>query len=338
MSTIPSLFILSSERSGTNLLRVMLAAHTRIASPPPSGMVVALKPAMEAVKAKGGTAPRELILEYAVALTQTHLNPWKPEPKIEDLEPLLPDEPTFWQVFGALNANYLESQDADHWLTKEPGLIHHVAEILDAFPNAYIIFLVRDGRDVAISMTKKQLHAKTIRMAIARWRDEQRIMLDYLSKGNQKAQIHTLRYEDLITSPKESLQPILEAIGLEFEPGQLAFYKQDETKAHAEKSVFWKELAKPISASNYGKYRSALNEREIELCEAEAGDELRELGYEHHFDRPRPIRWHERLMEKLKSVESDIEGMSEEEREARHKLGELMREIRSETSGANPSS
>jgi hypothetical protein len=293
---------------------------------------------MEAVKANGGTIPRESILEYAVALTQTHLNPWKPEPKTEDLGPLLPDEPDFWQVFGALNANYLANQNADHWATKEPGLIRHVADILDAFPNAHIIFLVRDGRDVAISMTKKQLHAKSIRTAIARWRDEQRIMLDYLSKGDQKERVHTLRYEDLTTSPRVSLQPILESINLEFEPAQLTFYKHEETIAHSEKSVFWKELANPISASNFGKYRTALNEREIEMCEAEAGHELRELGYERHFDHPRPIRWHERLMEKLKGVEGDIEGMSEEEREARQKLDELMREIRTKTSGASQSS
>ena len=325
----PAILILASERSGTNLLRSILSAHSRISSPPPSGMVSALYPVFEAFKREGSELPLEKITSYASELTQTHMNKWSHFPDPDDILAMLPREPNFWDLFAAYNSYYLEKCGGEIWLSKEPGLMGHAVEIAANFPNAHFIYLVRDGRDVAVSMVRKRHYANTMRQGMARWKREQEGMLTALEDTRVANMTHTIRYEDLITSPEAVLSPIMESVGLEFEASQLEFYSSSETIKHAQSSIYWKEVAQPIKADNSRKYLEAMDGRELEYVEAEGGKVLQKLGYELHNANPRPIRLHEKLAEKLreKADAQPRDVMSAEEAEQRKKLADLFGEL-----------
>ncbi len=327
----PAIFILASERSGTNLLRSILSSHSKISSPPPSGMVVGLHPVFEAFKRAGAPLPLEKIISYASELTQTHMNKWVHCPDPAEVLAALPAAPTFWDLFAAYNSYYSEKSGGEIWLSKEPGLIGHAVQIAANFPNAHFVHLVRDGRDVAVSMVRKRHYANTMRQGIARWTREQEGMLNAMADSRVSDITHTIRYEDLITSPEAVLRPLMASVGLEFEASQLEYYSSSETIKHSQSSIFWKELAQPIKADNSQKYLKEMDARELEYVEAEGGKVLQQLGYDLHNPNPRPIRLHEKLGEKLreKADSRPRDAMGAEEVEQRKKLGDLLGELNS---------
>jgi len=327
----PAIFILASERSGTNLLRSILSSHSQISSPPPSGMVVGLHPVFRAFESVDAPLPLEKIISYASELTQTHLNKWEHCPDVDEVMAVLPVAPNFWDLFAAYNTYFSEKSGGEIWLSKEPGLIGHAVQIAANFPNAHLVHLVRDGRDVAVSMVRKRHYANTMRQGITRWAREQAEMLAAMEDARVADITHTIRYEDLTASPEAVLRPLMKSVGLEFEPSQLEYYSSSETIKHSQSSIFWKELAQPIKADNSQKYLKEMDARELEYVEAEGGKVLQQLGYDLHNPNPRPIRLHEKLSEKLreKADARPRDEMSAEEVAQRKKLGDLLGELNS---------
>lgn len=292
-------------------------------------MVVGLLPVFQAFDRAGAPLPLEQIISYASELTQTHMNKWVHCPEPDEVLAALPEAPNFWDLFAIYNSNFNEKSGGKIWLSKEPGLIMHAGQIAANFPNAHFLHLVRDGRDVAASMVRKRLYANTMLQGIARWAQEQVKMMEALKDSRVADITHSIRYEDLITSPEGVLKPFIHNVGLEFESSQLEFYNNSDTIKHSQSSIFWKELAQPINADNSQKYLSEMSARELEYVEAEGGKVLQQLGYELHNPNPRPIRLHEKLGEKLreKADTRPRDTMSAEETEQRKKLGSLLSEL-----------
>jgi len=292
-------FLIASERSGTNLIRAVLSAHSQIKSPPPTGFVHILPPNLEAYFPLNAPCPcPELLVDDAITLTKTHMNPWDVELDPADLlrraQPL-----SLWSLFGALNDAYTEAHGAKIWLSKEPGLHNHIYELALHFPTARFIYLVRDGRDVAASMLKGGLHAKTIQEAASKWAGEQQQSFATLTDPLLREKTFFTTYENLIGNTQEVVSKLMAFLGLAVEDSQFEYYRNKETIAHAESSAFWREVARPIDSGNKGKYREQLRTRDIEIFEAIAGDALGMLGYERDYENPRPMRLRDRLMEKL---------------------------------------
>jgi hypothetical protein len=290
MAATTSIILLASERSGTNLLRAIISSHSAIASPPPCGMVGLL--AKNAHKYLSPLHPRhadELIAD-AILSTRTHLNQWDvEEPSVGDVKRRLQDGVSFWKVFETLNDIYAEASGYSFWLSKEPEMFKHIYEIAMHLPDARFIYMVRDGRDVAASMLKGGLHEHHVYTAALRWRENQRLCLTALSDPLLNDRMFFLKYEDLIGRPEQLGAELMEYIGLEFEAGQLEFYKNEEVLHHSQQSEFWKNLSRPIDASNKGKYRKSLSKREIRIFESVAWDEMHALSYRPDTPTRKPI-------------------------------------------------
>lgn len=108
-----------------------------------------------------------------------------------------------------------------------------------------------------------------------------------------------VRYEDLIKDPQVHGSRLMEFLGLDFNPAQLEFHKNDSIVEHAGISDFWKNLAKPIDAGNSGKYRNSLRPREIEVFESVAWQEMKLLGYSLDSSRRKHISLPEMAMFKV---------------------------------------
>lgn len=323
-------FLIASERSGTNLLRAILSAHTRIKSPPPSGIVHTLHPNLEAYFPLNAPCPcPELLAQDAITLTKTHLNPWDieldPAKLLKRAQPL-----SLWSLFGALHDCYAEAHGVQVWLSKEPGLHHHIYELALHFPEAKFIYLVRDGRDVAASMLKGGIHAKTIQEAATKWAGEQQQSFATLTDPLLRERTCFLTYEALLKDPRDMVSRMMTFLGLEVENKQFEYYRNEETIAHAKSSVFWQKVASPINSDNSGKYRQQLSARDIEIFESIAGDILGILGYERDYEDPRPMKLRDRLKERLVRKHSQSKSktfITEEEVERRRRRAEIVERI-----------
>jgi hypothetical protein len=274
----PAVVIVGSERSGTNLLRALLSTHSKIASPPPAGIIDALGGIQSRYFPSGHPAHLSALIDDVVALTKTHLNPWN-----IDLDPKAIKarviNASLWDVFRVVNEIYAEECGRPCWCSKEPGLFNHIAQIAEHLPNAKFVYLVRDGRDVALSILRGHLHVFHVYFAAEYWAATQRYCMSALADPAYSARMHLVKYENLIANPERVLRDLMHFIGLEFESLQLQYYRDEKILDHSKRSRFWKNLASPIDGKNKGKYRDNLGMKNIEIFESVAWAEMEALGY-----------------------------------------------------------
>ena len=278
MTEYMPIILLGSERSGTNLLRALLSTHSKIASPPPCGILDTLAAHQFRYTPLTGTAYMSELIEDVITLTKTHMNPWDVEINQQLVKERI-EMPSFWEVFRIINEIYADESNCLYWFSKEPGSFNYIYDIKAHLPNAKFIYMTRDGRDVASSMLKGQLHEFHIYAAANRWASEQRLCLNAYSDPLFNNQIFMVRYEDLIENAELVLFNLMKFLGLTFEPEQLNFHQNDDVIKHSEKSKFWKNLSNPIDKSNKGGYIKKLSTKQIKIFESFAWNEMKALDY-----------------------------------------------------------
>jgi len=168
------------------------------------------------------------------------------------------------------------------WIEKSPHHIDFLEELLDWSPDAQVVFVIRDGRDVAASLKKR---TGNLKRAIENW-----------TKSNRNSQVfwnhprvHLFKYEDLITDFDTTLRQITDFLGEEFEP-EMRNYHETPRKFYSLKiqkpeNAFGKnhtlhrnwQINQPLFDGR-GRWKS-LSADEIDLLDDVAGDFLSELGY-----------------------------------------------------------
>lgn len=94
-------------------------------------------------------------------------------------------------------------------------------ELLNSlFPRARFIHLVRDGRDVAISFARTPWWHKDVNVNLERWEREIN-KIDRDGVRILRARMHTIRYEDLISSPEKVIKELCRFLGIAFESTML---------------------------------------------------------------------------------------------------------------------
>jgi hypothetical protein len=89
---------------------------------------------------------------------------------------------------------------------------------------------------------------------------------------------YTLRYEDLILSPQETLQQLCERIGVEYEATMLDTSQTGKMVNSA--NVAWKsKVSQPIDHNRISVWRNELTEEQNRLAEALLGDRIKSYQY-----------------------------------------------------------
>ncbi len=181
-------------------------------------------------------------------------------------------------IYFAIYNQYLDQSGKKRWCCKSTFMIEHVADIFRFYPDARFIFMVRDGRDVAVSAKASIFNHYHVFYTALRWRREQRTGLELLQALTGE-QIMLLRYEELLADPVNTVQRLCEFIEEPYSEKMLEYHRFPEAKKSGGLSISWGNTAKPVLGGNRGKFRKLLTAREILLFEAVAGEELQELGY-----------------------------------------------------------
>jgi hypothetical protein len=275
-----AVFVMSSESSGSNLLRRMLGQHSALAAPPPPHLWHSLSwllPYYGPLTSEQGF--RELAAD-AVALTcipRSHLE-WKHRISLEDVLGRAGAR-TLTGVAAALYDLYAEREGRTGWVCKENNLFDYAFQIRAELPHARFVYLVRDGRDYAVSVKKVPTHDQHVFFIAREWADEQLRCLRVHQELAPVGASLLLRYEDLIGDPERELRRVTDFLGLSFEPALLAHHEAEDSLREAGKTDYWTNLAKPVLSENRGKFRRELLRREVAVFEHVAGSVLELFGY-----------------------------------------------------------
>lgn len=233
------LFVYGALRSGTTLLRLMLKSHAAIQSP--------------------GEA--DFLFDH---VTRTPGGDWT-----YDRSALERD-----RIYWAKELDMPEGDGAElargliaEMARKDTGLlalsIHRNAPKMAAlFPEAKIIHLLRDPRDVARSSIGMGWAGNSY-YGVDHWVGTEK---DWAAAGIADAQVLTVRYETLMANLEPELARICGFLGFEFDPDMLKYY-ENSTYGPPDPGIAqkWKKKATP---------------REIALIEGRCGPLLQACGYE----------------------------------------------------------
>jgi hypothetical protein len=144
---------------------------------------------------------------------------------------------------------------------------------------AAYVYILRDPRDVWRSHVQRGFD-RTLEQATAAWGDYLRRFENFARRNPGRA--HLVRYEDLVQSPKETLDALCEAIGLSRDPAMDRFY---ESKAsvlrggHANSE----ELSQDFFTTSIGRWEG-VSETDLRFIESVCHDGMVAHGYEKATD------------------------------------------------------
>lgn len=123
-----------------------------------------------------------------------------------------------WLAFKIWNRETVVRQK-HRWAEKTPMHVRLIDRAFSTFPDARILFVVRDGRDVAVSMRKR---FEDFEPGLLRWIDDNRIGLSWADDPR----VMQVRYEDLVQRYEETMPQICAFIEEAFEDDLIAFHEK----------------------------------------------------------------------------------------------------------------
>jgi hypothetical protein len=245
-------FLVGAQRSGTNWLQRMLSAHPDIVTLPSEtqlfydGINVLAERVQHGAVGSPSSATVYMGREEFLDATRAFCD----------------------AVFGGV-ADRL-GPGARRVLERSPNHVERLDLIGDVYPDAWIVHIVRDGRDVARSLVSQQWGPRTVPEAAELWA---RSIRSARSSAGSLARYREVQYETLLADPATGLKALFEFLDVD------ASERPVEQALHEAGIAFNTDVRRP--AIGDGKWRTEWNAAQLAEFTEVAGDVLTELGYEH---------------------------------------------------------
>jgi hypothetical protein len=277
MSTSASLtpfFVVGAQRSGTTMLRLMLNNHPRLAVPFESGFITVFHARLAEYGDLTERANAHRLLKDICQHPKVQKGGLVADPgavlghKIQ----------SYADLVDAIFTEYARLKGKPRWGDKTPAYITDIDVLWQVVPGCKIVHLVRDGRDVALSLGGLKWGTRHVPRAAEDWR--WKTVLAHKVGTVLGEHFLEVRFEDVVADPERELRRICGFLGEAFDPAVLDYPATAEGEMPSD-SLQWHRTSTraPDTAKVYlWKQRMPLEDRI--LFEEIAGDALAMFGYE----------------------------------------------------------
>jgi hypothetical protein len=267
------IFIVGTPRSGASLLRDLLRSHPRLAFGYESYFVPKL------YRAHGD--PRTDRAARALAARILRLS-WVRRWGLELDPSSLAHHRSYASLVAAIYGELARIEGKPRWGDKTPQYVAEIPTLIELFPEAKILHVYRDGRDVALAWLKTPYGPQNLFTAASAWRE---LVTTGRSDGARlpPSSYTEIRYEALLTRPEETMRRVCQFVDEPFtadvlRPTLLPPSSSRQLVGKRPMRALAGEAA--IASSNVGNWKGAMPPTDRSLFESLAGDLLEELGYE----------------------------------------------------------
>ena len=274
-STKTPFFIVGCPRSGTTLLQVLMDAHPDISIPPESHIFARFSEIFD----NYGDLRQDSNLRLFVKdiLNDEQIKLWGLEISVSAFCSQL-HERSVRGVISLLFELYAEREGKTKWGDKTPQHAIYLKEIKRLFPEAKIIHLIRDGRDVAESLSRILIGPKSIYGMAQRWRKYILSCQEFKNNINSDDFLE-VHYENLVKNPEKELSKIFDFLGEDYSDVVQHIPETGRKQHYVNAATLHGSLNKSISGQKIGVFKSKFKPREIEIFESIAGETLTGYGY-----------------------------------------------------------
>lgn len=250
-------------RSGTTLLRVILDSHPNIACGPEFKLIPQI-----VANFTGMMKYRSVLNEYQV------------------------DDAYLAQSFGRqiefLLERYRKAKKKKRIAEKTPQNIHYFVYLSYMLPDAYLVHVIRDGRDVVRSLLQQQWINPDTEERLSyttNFAEACRYWVRCIGEGRKVAQnksftrYHEIRYEDLVLRPEQTLKELFRFIREPWVANVMNFHAVQHQVTADEEASHAGAQSRPFYTTSIGSWESAFTDEQKETFKEIAGLLLMELDY-----------------------------------------------------------
>lgn len=269
-------FIVGSGRSGTTLLRAMLEAHPDVHIPP-ENVLGSVVPVYRRYSRLPWTALLRVILTHFEYYPHWETFDLTLGPLFRKLAGHPPQERNLAAIVDALYRAHAREHktSANRWGDKTPINSIFLPELFNVFPDLQVIQVIRDGRDVVVSLMG--LPEYDLHRAACQW-------LDYVQQAQafgarHPTQYFEVRYEQLIAQPGTTIEQVAAFLGIGFDERMLRHHELGLRLGDVEQLPHHEGVRHPIYRTAVGRWRNDLSGAQLAEVERLLGPTLARLGY-----------------------------------------------------------
>ncbi|OYP33013.1 sulfotransferase family protein [Rhodopirellula sp. MGV] len=174
--------------------------------------------------------------------------------------------PTFRGLLDAIFVSFQHHLGMERYGDKSPEYTLDLAVLGELYPDAKYIHMVRDGRDVAVSLFKRYWGGKNIYTVSRRWKKEVDLV-DQFVATLPADRVLEVTYEGLLGSPEEQMDRLVDFLAIEDPDGSV-------------REALRTQIPLKLNRGNFDKWRKQLSQKQRVAFETVACETLRRHGYE----------------------------------------------------------
>jgi hypothetical protein len=323
------IFLVGVARSGTTLLATMLGAHPHLDVGPESRFFFGLRDADTEAILKDPAWP-----ERAVELISSMITAQQPVLQAFGIDQaevrryLASRPPSVTSMLESITVTHAERAGKPRWVEKSTDHLIRARQIRLHWPGAPIIRIVRDPRDVALSLSGIRFGSQSFLANLHFWRKRDEASAAFFERDRGSM---TVRYEDLLRNPRAELARVCDFIGEPFDERMLDQREEAAAVVKAPGELYKEGVAKPLDVSRIEVWRRTLTAHQKAAASVFCHVGIRRHGYPEPIDplaeirlRPLTTRFIERneeavsrLLERRIAIEP-LDGINPRKRHGTH--------------------
>lgn len=237
------IFIIGFLRSGTTLVQEVLAAHSKVFVADETEFIATLQAELKRITGSNGSIAEQLATLDSGIIKQLRRFYWK---KVED-------------YYGSPKKNTL-------FVDKTTMNTINIALINCIFPDAKVVFVLRDPRDVCLSCFMQQMRLTPVTVHLSTWEDTVDFYVQVMNWWlaiRQKITVDCfqLRYEQTVTDFENTFKDLFKYLDLSWEADVAEFHRLAAKKFVASPS--YHQVSQPLYTTSLNRWRNYSNEFKV---------------------------------------------------------------------------
>jgi hypothetical protein len=258
------------------MLRLILNRHPELAIPPESHFLV---PLLTALPLRSKLTSDQVQWTTDTIIQSRGFSTWQTPAQALAETLQRQSEPTLATLVDAAFRLEIAATGKPCWGDKTPDYAVLVPRLNELFPRTRFVHIVRDGRDVSLSLRKRQWRGWTEYQRARYWAH---VVQAADAAGRQIGTERYLRiaYEDLVLSCEPTVRRLCDFLCIPFDPAMLAFH-EDAMRHIADFEQYagiHEKLVRPPRSCDVGRWRRESSALRVWLFEAVAGRTLEQVG------------------------------------------------------------
>lgn len=265
------IFVVGMPRSGTTLVSAMLSAHPKIAISPETHFLRRWLRDYAHLDVRRPEAFHHFWYDFSQS---KHFSDLQLDRDVTRQRILALPVHDFRHIFMTLLQSYAGSLGKTRWGEKTPMHELYIDQLLHWFPQAKIIYVLRDPRAVIASLLKVPWATRTVEDYALRWRAS----VQNIGYRSTDARVYVVNYEKLVQAPQLELLQLCGFVEEAYLPSMLAYGEAAKGLVSGET---WKAaVLQGLTTASMAKWQAQLSPQEVSVIEHVAGPEMLPHGYE----------------------------------------------------------